>query len=95
MNILKDLRKYSNDPVTSILHPSPVTMDQKGPEEHSPLIQVALSFDVLSFISLKLWSGGPLRKSLEIIGVTKLMRQGCRENQNEAFSATGVLTLCL
>ena len=63
-NIWKDVPNSSNDPAPSIPHSSPVTMDPKGPEEHSLLIQVALSFDVLSFLSLKMRSGGPLRRSL-------------------------------
>lgn len=50
--------------VTSISHPSLVNMDQKGPEEQSPLVQVASSFDVLSLISLKMqlgWGWGSFR----------------------------------
>lgn len=50
--------------VTSISHPCLVNMDQKGPEEQSPLVQVASSFDILSLISLKMqlvWGWGSFR----------------------------------
>lgn len=93
MKILKDLPNSSQDP-SYLPSPTPLLSPwiKRGPEKHSFLIQAASSYDVLSFISLKMRSWG---STWEIIGVGELMRQGHGENQKEAFSPSDIPMLCL
>lgn len=79
--------------VTSVSYFSLITLDQKGPEEQSPLVQMASSFDVLSFISLQMWAGGPLGRMPEIMGASEVVIQGHGENRGEPSSAVSVQTL--
>ena len=93
--ISTDLPNYSRDPSYFHLPPLFHHKDQKGPEAQSPLVPVASPFDILSFVSLKMWPGGPLGRILEITGAAKVTRQGRGANQDETFSAVCVWTLLL